>query len=62
MPAKYAQCCSTVAAWLLARERASVIKLDFAVAQSASMKEAAQTVPVTKLQNVRLYPQHGRSF
>ena len=52
MPAKYAQCCSTVAAWLLARERASVIELDFTVDHCASVKEAAQTVLVTKLQNV----------
>ena len=62
MPAKDAHCCPAVAAWLLARETASVIKLDFAVAHSASVKEAAQTVLVTKFQNLRPYPQHGRSF
>ena len=51
MPVKDAQCCPTVAAWLLARETTSVIKLDFAVAHCASVKEAAQTVLVTKFQN-----------
>ena len=52
MPAKYAQWCSIAAAWLLARETASVIELDFAVAHCASVKEAAQAVLVTKLQNL----------
>ena len=58
MPAKDAHCCSAVAAWLLARETASDIKLDFTVAHCASVKEAAQTVLVTKFQNLRPCPQH----
>ena len=62
MPAKYVQCCSTMAAWLLAWETASVIELDFTVDHCVSVKEAAQIVLVTKLQNLRLYPQHGQSF
>ena len=62
MPAKDAHCYSTVAAWLLARETAGVIKLDFTVAHCAGVKEAAQRVLVTKFQNLQPYPQHGQSF
>ena len=51
-----------MAAWLLAWETASVIELDFTVDHCVSVKEAAQIVLVTKLQNLRLYPQHGQSF
>ena len=55
MPAKDAHCCSIVTAWQLARETASVIKLDFAVIYCASVKEPAQTVLVTKFQNVQSF-------
>ena len=47
MPAKDACCCYIVAEWLLAKETASVIKLPFAVAHSASVKGGAQIVQVT---------------
>lgn len=42
MPAKDTHCCSTVAAWLLPKETASVTELHFAVVRCANVKRGAK--------------------